>query len=79
MNRTEELTTKFRTLSYDHERLMSMHRDANEKAYNVSDLIRRAVGIPTVKREIAKCDVLCVRCHRLRTAAQFGWYANVIR
>ena len=32
MNRTEELTTKLRTLSYDHERLTSMHHTASEKA-----------------------------------------------
>ncbi|THH17444.1 hypothetical protein EW146_g3361 [Bondarzewia mesenterica] len=32
MNRTEELTTKLRTLSYDHERLLSMHRTAVEKS-----------------------------------------------
>jgi outer membrane murein-binding lipoprotein Lpp len=34
MSRTEELNTKLRTLSYDHERLMSMHRVAIEKAAN---------------------------------------------
>jgi outer membrane murein-binding lipoprotein Lpp len=34
MSRTEELTTKFRTLSYDHERLMTMHRAATEQAAN---------------------------------------------
>jgi len=34
MSRTEELNTKLRTLSYDHERLMSMHRVAVEKAAN---------------------------------------------
>ncbi|KZT67343.1 hypothetical protein DAEQUDRAFT_739427 [Daedalea quercina L-15889] len=34
MSRTEELTTKMRTLSYDHERLMSMYRDATERAAN---------------------------------------------
>lgn len=34
MSRAEELSAKFRTLSYDHERLMSMHRTANEKAAN---------------------------------------------
>ncbi|KAF8997917.1 Afadin and alpha-actinin-binding-domain-containing protein [Cyathus striatus] len=32
MNRTEELTGKYRTLSYDFERLTNMHRNANEKA-----------------------------------------------
>lgn len=34
MSRTEELTTKLRTLSYEHDRLGSMHRSANEKAAN---------------------------------------------
>ncbi|KAF6761811.1 Afadin and alpha-actinin-binding-domain-containing protein [Ephemerocybe angulata] len=34
MARTEELTTKLRTLSYEHERLSSMHRSAVDKAAN---------------------------------------------
>ncbi|KAJ3555581.1 hypothetical protein NM688_g2497 [Phlebia brevispora] len=34
MSRTEELSTKIRTLSYDHERLQSMYRAATEKAAN---------------------------------------------
>lgn len=34
MSRAEELSTKFRTLSYDHDRLVTMHRTATEKAAN---------------------------------------------
>ncbi|KAJ6581800.1 Afadin and alpha-actinin-binding-domain-containing protein [Mycena capillaripes] len=34
MSRTEDLTTKLRTLSYDHERLMTMYRTAMETAAN---------------------------------------------
>jgi hypothetical protein len=34
MSREEDLSTKLRTLSYDHERLMTMHRSATEKAAN---------------------------------------------
>ncbi|KAA1470163.1 hypothetical protein DENSPDRAFT_928667 [Dentipellis sp. KUC8613] len=34
MTRTEDLTTKYRTLTYDHERLVSLHRSATEKAAN---------------------------------------------
>ena len=32
MTRAEELTTKLRTLSYDHERLRTMHDSAKETA-----------------------------------------------
>ena len=32
MTRAEELTTKLRTLSYDHERLRNMHNAATETA-----------------------------------------------
>ncbi|KAF8448876.1 Afadin and alpha-actinin-binding-domain-containing protein [Boletus edulis BED1] len=34
MSRAEELSTKLRTLSYDHERLMGMHRSSTEKTLN---------------------------------------------
>ena len=34
MSRTEDLSTKLRTLSYDHERLISMHSTAKETAAN---------------------------------------------
>jgi len=34
MSRTEDLTTKLRTLSYDHERMVSMHRTATDKGAN---------------------------------------------
>ncbi|KAH9945758.1 Afadin and alpha-actinin-binding-domain-containing protein [Amylocystis lapponica] len=34
ISRTEDLTTKIRTLSYDHERLLSMYRTSTEKTAN---------------------------------------------
>lgn len=34
MTRAEEMTTKLRTLSYDHERLGTMHGSATETAEN---------------------------------------------
>ncbi|KAF4611199.1 hypothetical protein D9613_007132 [Agrocybe pediades] len=34
MSRTEELTTKLRTLTYDHERMVTMHRKAKEQSAN---------------------------------------------
>lgn len=34
MSRAETLSTKLRTLSYDHERRMNMYRDSEEKVAN---------------------------------------------
>ena len=27
-----------------------------------------------ILEEIAKCDLICANCHRIRTAKQLGWY-----
>lgn len=43
------------------------HRPGEVKLYNVAQLNS---SIPAVKREIAKCDLVCANCHRLRTASR---------
>lgn len=43
------------------------HRNAKEKDFNVADAIRRGFSMEKIKREIAKCDVLCSNCHRIET------------
>jgi hypothetical protein len=48
------------------------HRDRASKVATVGALARRGTW-RAVEREIEKCDVRCVRCHRRRTATQFGW------
>lgn len=48
------------------------HRDGVEKLGNVSTLVK----IWTWQRlltEVAKCDVVCSNCHRIRTALRAGW------
>jgi len=52
-------------LEFDHVR--------GEKLNSVCDLIRRGSGWPKIEAEINKCDVRCCRCHRLKTAKQFGY------
>lgn len=46
-----------------------------DKKYNVSNML--SYSWETIEKEIAKCDVRCANCHRIRTAKQFGWYKNI--
>jgi hypothetical protein len=45
------------------------HRDGETKLFNISDLISKKlrVSMETLKKELAKCDVVCANCHRERT------------
>ena len=49
------------------------HRDDEKKLFDVSDRMTSG-NIEDLKREIAKCDVVCANCHRIRTVTrnQFG-------
>ena len=55
------------------------HRNPAEKFKNISDMLRCAFSIETIKGEIQKCDVLCANCHRRKTAEQFGWYSQICK
>lgn len=48
------------------------HRDPSTKLAYVATLIGHGPR-EALLEEIAKCDVRCVRCHRLKTARQSGW------
>lgn len=45
------------------------HRDPSTKETNVSRLVGYGSGLPwkKIEMEIAKCDLVCANCHRLRT------------
>lgn len=38
-----------------------------EKRYNVATIANTLASINTIKKEIAKCELVCANCHRLRT------------
>ena len=38
-----------------------------DKEFNLSEAARKLHSIERVKKEIAKCDVVCANCHRERT------------
>lgn len=43
------------------------HLDASEKTDAVSQMIRRVLTWETIEAEIAKCELVCSNCHRIRT------------
>jgi len=40
------------------------------KSRNVAQMVSGALKLDLIKEEIAKCDLVCACCHRLRTAAR---------
>lgn len=54
-----------RVLEFDHVR--------GVKRRTVSDLLMRGYAEKTILEEIAKCDVVCTNCHKIRTAKQQNW------
>ncbi len=55
----------WRLLEFDH---------IGDKKHNISEMIRAGYSPETLKKEIDKCEVRCVKCHRIKTIEQFGWY-----
>ena len=48
----------------------------DNKKHNVSEMISNGHCLETVKKEIAKCQVLCANCHRRKTAIEQNTYRN---
>lgn len=45
------------------------------KENNISSM--RTHSIKSVREEVAKCEVVCANCHRVRTAKRAGYYRNI--
>lgn len=43
------------------------HLDGSAKEFNVSMMRRRRMAFKKILDEIAKCEVVCANCHRIRT------------
>jgi hypothetical protein len=47
--------------------VMDFHHRAGEKKENdVATMVNRGVSLATLQREIAKCDIICSNCHRIK-------------
>lgn len=55
-------------LDFDHVR--------DTKQHCVSRMVNESYSWEAILKEIAKCEVRCVKCHRLKTAREFKWYEN---
>lgn len=42
------------------------HRNAEDKAFIISDAVNRGYSLDRIKKEIEKCIVLCANCHFIR-------------
>lgn len=50
------------------------HLDRTTKHLSIANMVGRTYGEDRIRAEMAKCQVLCVICHRRKTAKQLGYY-----
>jgi hypothetical protein len=51
--------------------VMDFDHVRGEKKFGIAQMIQHQ-GIATIQQEIAKCDVVCSNCHRIRTYNRTG-------
>lgn len=47
------------------------HRPGEEKLFTIASASEQPRAV--LMAEIAKCDIICSNCHRIRTAERGGW------
>jgi len=47
---------------------MDLDHVRGEKRGDVGNLVRSGVGWPVIEAELAKCELVCANCHRVRTS-----------
>ena len=55
------------------------HRPTERKLGKVSTMISAGVSMAVIEAEIAKCDLVCANCHRIRTFRKRDHGALVVR
>lgn len=51
----------------EHPEVMEFDHVRGKKLYDMSCAIRNRIALNTLLKEIAKCDLVCANCHRIRT------------
>ena len=58
--------TDIRVLEFDHVR--------GNKSNNIARMVGEGFSWSTIEAEIAKCEVRCANCHRIKTNERSGWW-----
>lgn len=59
--------TDVRVLEFD-------HVDPATKSFSIARGIASTLSWENILAEIAKCQLLCANCHKIKTAEQQNWY-----
>lgn len=52
------------------------HIDPKTKAFGIARAITSTFSWERISVEIAKCQILCANCHKIKTAGEKNWYRN---
>ncbi len=63
--------TDIRVLEFDH--------ISGNKSASITTLLRHAAPWKTIEAEIAKCEVRCVNCHRIKTSERGGYWRHFLQ
>ncbi len=63
--------TDIRVLEFDHVR--------GNKLNNIARMVGEGFSWSTIEAEIAKCEVRCANCHRIKTNERNGWWRHLFR
>lgn len=58
--------------------LLECDHVSGKKDRGVGTMISKGLCWDRIKRELDKCVTRCVRCHRKKTAAEFGWWTAYV-
>ena len=59
-----------RTFEFDH--------ISDDKEHNISAMVKDGFSWAKIEAEIAKCEIVCASCHRIRTHESGGWVRNIV-
>lgn len=52
------------------------HLEKGSKEHSIAQMVQYGYALETVLAEIAKCEIVCANCHRVRTHKRDGWYIS---